>query len=201
MHTPGHTPGSCVIICDRTIFSGDTLFAENCGRCDLPGGNFEQMLVSLKRIARLEGDYKVYPGHEDSTTLKGRGKTTRTSAAGIGMWDCAFRGHEHGTPPSRLCCKIFPEERVEFAKNRRKNRTMIAITLLARLFSENDRTVKTTISLRGSTESDSAREDIGGASGHKKKSLVNSRSAARFLWRRKSLRGYLAWGPLPGYAL
>jgi len=69
MHTPGHTPGSCVILCGRTMFSGDTLFAENCGRCDLPGGSVEQMMASLQALRDLDGDYKVYPGHDDYTTL------------------------------------------------------------------------------------------------------------------------------------
>ena len=69
MLTPGHTPGSAVILCERAIFSGDTLFDGDCGRCDLPGGNYARMLESLRRIAALDGDYVVYPGHEGETTL------------------------------------------------------------------------------------------------------------------------------------
>ena len=67
--TPGHTPGSSVIICEKAMFSGDTLFDGDCGRCDLPGGDYSKMLASLRRIASLEGDYVVYPGHEGETTL------------------------------------------------------------------------------------------------------------------------------------
>ena len=67
--TPGHTPGSCCIICGGSLFSGDTLFAGDCGRCDLPGGDYGQMLNSLKALAALPGDYNVYPGHGGATTL------------------------------------------------------------------------------------------------------------------------------------
>lgn len=63
MHTPGHSAGSVVILAGDTMLCGDTLFAGSCGRCDLPGGSGEQMLASLKRLAQLEGNYKVCPGH------------------------------------------------------------------------------------------------------------------------------------------
>lgn len=67
--TPGHTPGSAVIICGNAMFSGDTLFEDDCGRCDLPGGDYTEMLRSLRRLYSLEGDYDVYPGHDVKTTL------------------------------------------------------------------------------------------------------------------------------------
>lgn len=67
--TPGHTEGSMCIICEDTIFSGDTLFAGTCGRCDLEGGDYAEMLKSLKKLYETEGDYKVLPGHEGATTL------------------------------------------------------------------------------------------------------------------------------------
>ena len=69
MHTPGHTPGSSVILFGDVIFSGDTLFEGDCGRCDLPGGDYAAMLKSLGKLYELEGDYKVYPGHDVATTL------------------------------------------------------------------------------------------------------------------------------------
>ena len=69
LHTPGHTPGSVCLLAENHIFSGDTLFAGTCGRTDLPGGNWEQILTSLKRLASLEGDYIVHPGHGEATTL------------------------------------------------------------------------------------------------------------------------------------
>ena len=69
LHTPGHTPGSVCLMCENAIFSGDTLFWGSCGRTDLPGGSWSTIRVSLKRMADLLGDYDVYPGHGDSTTL------------------------------------------------------------------------------------------------------------------------------------
>lgn len=69
LHTPGHTLGSVCLLCENTLFSGDTLFAGTCGRTDLPGGNYQTMLSSLRRLYRLEGDYKVLPGHGNSSTL------------------------------------------------------------------------------------------------------------------------------------
>lgn len=68
--TPGHTTDSVCYILDDMMFSGDTLFFEECGRCDLPGGNFHSMQGSLKKLAALDGDYKVYPGHQKFTTLE-----------------------------------------------------------------------------------------------------------------------------------
>lgn len=71
MHTPGHTKGGVCYIFpdDRIIFSGDTLFRLTAGRTDLYGGDARTELMSLARIAKLEGDYKVFPGHDDATTL------------------------------------------------------------------------------------------------------------------------------------
>ena len=69
LHTPGHTPGSVCLLCDTTILSGDTLFRGSCGRTDLPGGDWATIQDSLIRLRELEGDFTVYPGHGDSTTL------------------------------------------------------------------------------------------------------------------------------------
>lgn len=67
--TPGHTYGSVCYLCDGAIFSGDTLFAGSCGRTDLPGGDPSAMGCSLARLSELAGDFAVYPGHGESTTL------------------------------------------------------------------------------------------------------------------------------------
>lgn len=74
MHTPGHTQGSVVYIVENCIFSGDTLFCGEVGRTDFPGGSYESIIDSVKRIAALEGDYKVYPGHDECTTLENERK-------------------------------------------------------------------------------------------------------------------------------
>ena len=69
METPGHTWGSVCYLCENAIFSGDTLFAGSCGRTDLPGGDYGTIVLSLERLAELQGDYTVYPGHGSATTL------------------------------------------------------------------------------------------------------------------------------------
>jgi len=68
METPGHSPGSVTLKCESALFTGDTLFRDSCGRTDL-GGSMDVLLVSLKRLSDLDGDYEVYPGHADSSTL------------------------------------------------------------------------------------------------------------------------------------
>jgi len=68
-HMPGHSPGSCCLVCGHSIFSGDVLFRDNVGRVDLPGGNADDMRRTLAGIAGWTGEYLVYPGHGPSTTL------------------------------------------------------------------------------------------------------------------------------------
>lgn len=76
MHTPGHTMGSVCYIFEKEkiIFSGDTLFRLSAGRTDLAGINpvlaGRNELASLKKLAALDGDYTVYPGHGEETTLQ-----------------------------------------------------------------------------------------------------------------------------------
>ena len=70
METPGHTPGGVTLICGDALFTGDTLFAGSCGRTDFAGGSMEVELQSLAKIAALPGDYEVYPGHMDCSTLE-----------------------------------------------------------------------------------------------------------------------------------
>ncbi len=69
LHTPGHTPGCVCLVCGDVMFAGDTLFAGTCGRTDLPYSDPAQMRTSLDRLAALEGDYRVLPGHGSGTTL------------------------------------------------------------------------------------------------------------------------------------
>lgn len=69
LHTPGHSRGGVCFVVGDVIFSGDTLFRHTCGRTDLPGGDYATLMHSLERLARLPGDYQVYPGHNRSTTL------------------------------------------------------------------------------------------------------------------------------------
>lgn len=79
MFTPGHTKGSVCFICEeeRCIFTGDTMFYRTYGRTDLPGGDDEEMLMSLYRLYALRGDYTIYPGHGIMTTLEKERKNNR----------------------------------------------------------------------------------------------------------------------------
>lgn len=64
LHTPGHTPGSACYQVGDELITGDTLFVFGCGRCDLRGGDPEQMFVTLKDMAaRLPSTTVILPGH------------------------------------------------------------------------------------------------------------------------------------------
>lgn len=74
LETPGHSTGSVCFVCredgaDDVLFTGDTLFQGSMGRTDFPGGSMGEMMESLKKLAELPGDYRVYPGHGGETTL------------------------------------------------------------------------------------------------------------------------------------
>ena len=70
IHTPGHTQGGVCYYVNNNLFSGDTIFKEAVGRCDLPGGNFNQIVESIEnRIFNLPEDTTIYPGHGKTTTV------------------------------------------------------------------------------------------------------------------------------------
>ena len=70
IHTPGHTKGGVCYLVNDTLFSGDTIFKESVGRCDLEGGNFEELVSSIEnKIYSLPDDTKILPGHGKSTTV------------------------------------------------------------------------------------------------------------------------------------
>ncbi len=80
IHTPGHSPGSLSFYCkeEQFVIAGDVLFAGSIGRTDLPGGNYEILIASIKnKLMALPRETVVYPGHGPSTTI----------------------GHEHDTNP------------------------------------------------------------------------------------------------------
>ena len=73
IHTPGHTKGGvCYALkSDRKLFVGDTLFLEGSGRTDFPGGSEKELYHSIAdKLFSLEGDFDVYCGHEEETTLE-----------------------------------------------------------------------------------------------------------------------------------
>ena len=69
LHTPGHTMGSVCLLVEDSLFAGDTLFRESCGRTDLPGGNWADMLKSLRRLKTLPDHIKVFSGHGPSSNI------------------------------------------------------------------------------------------------------------------------------------
>lgn len=69
MHTPGHTRGSVMLFCGDIIFAGDTIFAGSVGRTDLYGGSYFDQRKSLDKIKEIGGNYQIFCGHGDVTTL------------------------------------------------------------------------------------------------------------------------------------
>ena len=69
MHTPGHSPGGICLATERTVFTGDTLFAGSVGRTDFPGGSIEKLKISFKKIMSLPPETVLYPGHGNWTTV------------------------------------------------------------------------------------------------------------------------------------
>jgi len=69
MHTPGHSPGSISLVGKKEVFTGDTLFAGSIGRTDIPRGSVLDIKESLRKLACLPDDFKVYPGHGPTTTI------------------------------------------------------------------------------------------------------------------------------------
>lgn len=69
MSTPGHSKGSVCFLCENAIFSGDTVFNSGHGRTDLYGGSDEVITRSILRLAAIDGDMDIYPGHDIPTSL------------------------------------------------------------------------------------------------------------------------------------
>ena len=71
LHTPGHTQGGVCYLVDGNLFSGDTIFREAVGRCDLEGGNFNQIVESIEdKIFTLPAKTVIYPGHGNITSVE-----------------------------------------------------------------------------------------------------------------------------------
>lgn len=71
IHTPGHTQGGVCYLTDGKLFSGDTIFRESVGRCDLEGGDFDQIVDSIEsKIFTLPPETLIYPGHGRMTSVE-----------------------------------------------------------------------------------------------------------------------------------
>ena len=69
-HTPGHTPGHCVFITDGILFSGDLIFQGSIGRSDFPGGSFEDLMESIRRVVLpMDDGVAILSGHGPETTV------------------------------------------------------------------------------------------------------------------------------------
>jgi len=69
LHTPGHTPGCQCFLADGKLITGDTLFIDGCGRCDLPGSDPRAMYRSLHDVLmKLPDETVIYPGHNYGPT-------------------------------------------------------------------------------------------------------------------------------------
>lgn len=70
LHTPGHSPGGISLFTEGQVFVGDTLFSSSIGRTDLPGGDYETLISSVKnKLFTLDDDVRVFCGHGPSTTI------------------------------------------------------------------------------------------------------------------------------------
>ena len=70
IHTQGHSKGGVCYLIDNSLFSGDTIFFESIGRCDLFGGDFNKIGISIKnKIFNLDDNITIYPGHGTKTTV------------------------------------------------------------------------------------------------------------------------------------
>ena len=71
IYTPGHKEDAVTLYFkkDKVMLTGDFIFRDSIGRCDLPGGNIEEMVESIRKIVKYDRDIILYPGHGDETNL------------------------------------------------------------------------------------------------------------------------------------
>ncbi|CAD7286685.1 MBL fold metallo-hydrolase [Campylobacter suis] len=70
MHFTGHTPGCSMVRFEDVVFSGDFLFKDSIGRWDFPYSNKNDMIKSLEKAMKLQGDFRILPGHGGETSLQ-----------------------------------------------------------------------------------------------------------------------------------
>lgn len=83
IHTPGHSPGGTSFLIGNHLFCGDALFAQSIGRTDLPGGDYEQLIMSIQdELLVLPDETTCYPGHGPKTSI-GREKMYNPYVTGL----------------------------------------------------------------------------------------------------------------------
>lgn len=87
IHTPGHTKGGVCILekTSNSLFTGDTIFCDCYGRCDLETANFDDMITSVKKVFSRFEDIVIYPGHGKSVNIKESKKRIRMLMAMKGV--------------------------------------------------------------------------------------------------------------------
>jgi len=95
-HTPGHTPGSmCLLVNDKRLFTGDTLFKGIFGRCDFPDSDKRKMFESLNKLKNLDENILVLPGHSyngEWTTIKEQKNDGPLSESNYEAWSLKYTG-------------------------------------------------------------------------------------------------------------
>lgn len=69
IETPGHTKGGLCFLIDNKLFTGDTLFQCSVGRTDFAGGSMSEIIASVKKLAKLDENIEIYPGHGGASTI------------------------------------------------------------------------------------------------------------------------------------
>jgi glyoxylase-like metal-dependent hydrolase (beta-lactamase superfamily II) len=69
LHSPGHSNGSILLLGEKEVFTGDTLFAGSIGRTDFPGSSDNSMHSSLEKMLGIPGNFVIYPGHGPTSTI------------------------------------------------------------------------------------------------------------------------------------
>ncbi len=87
IHTPGHTKGSICIYEKNlnVLFTGDTIFEDCYGRCDLYSGDFESMILSLRKLFKRFNSIQIYPGHGKIVDIESAKKRIRLLIAMKGI--------------------------------------------------------------------------------------------------------------------
>jgi hydroxyacylglutathione hydrolase len=89
LHVPGHSPGSIALVDEagQRVFVGDVLFAGSIGRTDIPGGDFDALMDSIRdKLLTLDDAYQVLPGHGPSTTIGQERRTNPFLVSGPQGW-------------------------------------------------------------------------------------------------------------------